>query len=146
MFVSRLVQSHGKALQMEIQTIFTAENENWNKTKANPCQFRESNLFRLKGVCLCYGWSISLPSRGLVHTSSDVAKSLAYISTEQPLGLEIISAAPPWLTSWPSDTGDIISSHVSRPFASLLIRWIPAKRVFQQSLLVCNHYWKLDLV
>jgi len=36
---------------MEIWTTFKAENENWNKTKASPCQFQESNLFRLKGVC-----------------------------------------------------------------------------------------------
>jgi len=45
------VESHGKDLQMEIWTTFKAENENWNKTKASPCQFQESNLFRLKGVC-----------------------------------------------------------------------------------------------
>lgn len=137
----------GKALRMAIWTICTAENENWNKTKGNPYHFQESNVFRLKGVRLCYGWSISLPSRGLVHTSSDTAKSLAYNSTEQTLGLETVSStgAASWLTGWPSDTRDFISFRISRPFAPLPIQGIPANRVFQQSLLVCNHYWKLDL-
>lgn len=90
---------HGKALRMAIWTICTAENENWNKIKGNPYLFQESNVFRLKRVCLCYGWSISLPSRGLVHTSSDIAKSLAYNSTEQSLGLETIIIRSSTLTN-----------------------------------------------
>lgn len=145
-YVFQVVWSHGKALWIEVRITFKAEKEKWIKTKASSCHLQESNLFRP-----------AVLSIGIVHVvfpslTGDldipvVIELKVYLKTLQNSHWRHHQNQHP---DYPADLSHRrfhFPSHLrSVCLSSLPTHWIPAARGFQQSLPVCNHYWKLDLV